>query len=294
MENLLNPDLVHFFEDIVRQCNDPFTACYLCYLTYGDNYISTLNDLLESPKIYLRYMQALDVPNKKRVLREAKDMYSVLDVFLDKNRVGLHKFYANCVKQFSDKDMSFLDVACGEMPLSTMFLGEYFNHPVEGVDVVEQFLSDDTLAKFNAHVERASFTPMSNVSGFDIIGGIGPCDVTEDVVFSARNHNKPLFIRLCECNSMKTWKNQLTDIDPSIKMLEKFAYARLDATDSQLKRIFENATHETDSFIDITFNQQKAKETNIIKRIFSNIAFYLFKNRNEKTDEKDVGPKSGD
>lgn len=209
-----------------------------------DIYVHDIDDFFASPSLFQMAMEyhidELNIPNFIKVfIMDSTDFFArTFNGILSLPEAKECPISTKLLSTFMPKSTRVLDVGAGEYPMSTVFLGTNFDTKVIGMEKDECFFSNDTLERFNAEVRHQTFTPYTNVDDFDLLTGFAPCDATQALVQNAVMHNKPYFIRFCECNDIEEWKELLLPIDNNIKFCNDYAY-NMDVSPAQMNREIE-------------------------------------------------------
>lgn len=208
----------YFFTDFLRSNINLFKGSYLSKLMF----VSSLSEFDE-------YIE--NTLSSLNLLRQQKFVYAANEILPN------------------GRDTKVLEVGAGRIPYSSMIFAQN-NDNIHSID--EFVMTDEKLKTFNVDSEDGLFTADTDLSNTDIIVGHAPCEATVSMIKSSAIHNKPYFIKYCECGlpqdyltgrPIHGWKSYLKRIDPRIKVYRGFLYA-LDASDKLVKKaIDENYTH---------------------------------------------------
>lgn len=153
--------------------------------------------------------------------------------------------FAEIVGKLSGTNVSILDVGAGDIPYSSILLGDT-KQSVTTMD--RRFeLSPETLKRLNVDAETSYFTEGTDISKYDIVVGQRPCSAIEKMVKECVKQNKPYFIELCNCHipPSKTpgkpavWSEILPEIDSYVRFYGDYAF-NLDATEAQVRQVIED------------------------------------------------------
>ena len=99
---------------------------------------------------------------------------------------------------FEDKNKHVLDVGCGQLPLSSINLGEKF----EKVSCMDKgyLISDFCLKHMNVEAVEKFFDEKTEVGKYDIVVGKNPCTAIDAIVYICSKYKKPYYIETCNCN----------------------------------------------------------------------------------------------
>lgn len=124
-----------------------------------------------------------------------------------------------------DKSVKILEVGSGEVPFSSIILG---NDGYNITTMDDFYVSPECLAHFNVKSFRQLFNHTTRVKDYDIVVGRRPCSAIESIVASCKRDNVPYFMKLCGCKSptgnISGWKPILTGLDRGITFNSTYAY----------------------------------------------------------------------
>lgn len=153
--------------------------------------------------------------------------------------------FAEIVSELSGTNVTILDVGAGDIPYSSILLGDT-KTSVSAMDRKFEF-SPETLQRLNVDTKRQYFTEGTDLSQYDLVVGQRPCSAIEKMVKECVKQNKPYFIELCNCHipPSKTpgkpavWSEILPEIDSYVRFYGDYAF-NLDATEEQVRQVIED------------------------------------------------------
>lgn len=96
-------------------------------------------------------------------------------------------------------DCNILEVGGGYFPVMSKYIDEIQQQgKIGSITVYDPKLVTTSLGKIKLIKERV--LPSINLTGYDLILGILPCEATELTIRLANSNQKPFFIALCHCN----------------------------------------------------------------------------------------------
>jgi hypothetical protein len=123
-------------------------------------------------------------------------VYAHLGMLTDEQ--NLYKGYLKLLKYNFNIDNNILEVGGGYLPV----MAEY-------IDCEQQQIGTGTITVYdpnlvvnklgNINLVKKEFKPNYNISEYDLVMGIMPCEATEMIIKAANNANKDFFIGLCGC-----------------------------------------------------------------------------------------------
>ncbi len=166
-----------------------------------------------------------------------------------KTHRGYQETFAKEVEELvgRDKSVKILEVGSGEIPFSSIILGN------DGYDVTTMddfFVSPECLAHFNVKSFRQLFNDTTRVKDYDIVVGRRPCSAIESIVASCKRDNIPYFMKLCGCKSptgnISGWRPILTSLDRGITFNATYAYNLKDSPFNKLSKVEDIIMMDTD------------------------------------------------
>lgn len=114
-----------------------------------------------------------------------------------------------------------LDVGCGKIAKVAVINKDFFK-----MTAIDPKLETERLDK-SVEYRKEHFTQETDISEYDFIYGLEPCDVTEDIIRSCLRDKKDFVVALCKFphmrsdgimpNSFEEWYEYLKNIDPRLQ-----------------------------------------------------------------------------
>lgn len=129
---------------------------------------------------------------------ELLQVYSELGIYdLNDNPYQAH---LNNLRKYFDIKCNVLDIASGAMPaFANLLAKEQLKLGSGTVTIYEPSLVIDKAKYPNMRLNRKKFSSKIDISDFDLITGILPCEVTEDILKSACMYQKLFYVAMCGC-----------------------------------------------------------------------------------------------
>ena len=94
-----------------------------------------------------------------------------------------------------------LEIGGGYYPMFAKYIDEFQSkHKGGTITVMDPVLVTTRMGK--AKLQRKKFSSSMDVSNFDLLVGICPCDATKDIIESAVINKKEFFVALCGCDNI--------------------------------------------------------------------------------------------
>lgn len=107
----------------------------------------------------------------------------------------------NKLKEKFDINCNILDVGSGSIPVFANYMAHNQIKLGSGtVTLYEPYLVIDAPKYSNMVLHREEFTETTDISNFDLVTALMPCDVTETLITSVCKNRKDFYISLCGCN----------------------------------------------------------------------------------------------
>jgi len=114
-------------------------------------------------------------------------------------------FYKLHLKKLQDKfslDRNILEIGSGYIPAFAEEISSYQQHINKGTITIYEPLLIKMNDNINSHKEK--FTIDTDISKYDLLVGILPCDATETIIEAACKNNKDFYIAMCGCVHRET------------------------------------------------------------------------------------------
>ena len=156
-------------------------------LKYGNNY----------PKELLEYIiKNYDKDTDKELPDPMNQIYDATGVFSDKENPYLQ--YLKLIKDYFDIRGNILEIGGGFYPsLASHIANEQIRLKSGTITVYDKNLVTTSLK--NIKLIKRDFTTEDDISNFDLLVGIMPCQATSLIVRKANEFQKDFFIALCGC-----------------------------------------------------------------------------------------------
>ena len=185
--------------------------------TYGDSY----------PNYVLEYIEEyfFDGIGKYQIPDILHQIYHFLDIV--PTMESYYHAYLNKLMSAYDINRNILEVGCGALPSFTELLS---NKQIKGtITAYDPNLISTTLNKNITFVKR-EFTYYDDVSKYDLLVGIMPCDATELIIEKAIENNKDFFVAMCGCSHGVNYGFPMYRMNP-----EEYRYMVIEQTKRWLK-----------------------------------------------------------
>ena len=133
------------------------------------------------------------------MLVELFQVYSELGIFPEEN--DMYIAYLNELKKAFGVNKNILDVASGNIPafankvaLEQIRIGE------GSITICDPSLIIEEPKYQNMKLCKDMFTMKTDISSYDLITGIMPCEATETIIRNACENNKDFFVAFCVCD----------------------------------------------------------------------------------------------
>ena len=125
-------------------------------------------------------------------------VYSELGLYDDKTDIYLK--HLNKIKSIFNIDCNVLEVAGGMLPaFSNIVAREQLNIGKGTITMYDPMLATTKSKYTNLKLHKKEFTNITDISNYDLIIGILPCDVTEDIIRKSCIERKNFYIQMCGC-----------------------------------------------------------------------------------------------
>lgn len=223
------------------------------YSMFASISIFSIEDIFMSPNRFKKFVtENIDliqpdssIINKSRVLSllegKCKNLTNKIKLLCGLSQ----QQFADIVSKISGTNVSILDVGAGDIPYSSILLGDS-KQAVTTMDRKFE-LGPDVLERLNVEQKLEYFTNGTDISKYDLVVGQRPCSAIEKMVKECVKQNKPYFIELCNCHipPSKTpgkpavWSEILPEIDAYVRFYGDYAF-NLDATEEQVRQVIED------------------------------------------------------
>lgn len=213
--------------------------------------VEKASDLLKVEEEYREFM-TMTVMNFNCSMFEKFMFMQVINSFCNQLRLRInpYEFYnqSELVSDLVDimpykKDTKVLDVGSGDIPLASFAMSEVGPHAT-ALEKDKFWVTHEMLKNFNIEPkDQTLFTEDTDISNYDMLFGVAPCEAFVPLVKNCGKHNKPYFVKMCKCGlptdetgkPRKDYKSYLKVFDPKIRFYKSFAY-NLDISESGLRK----------------------------------------------------------
>ena len=181
---------------------------------YGDKYPEDVRKMLQE-QIYK------NVGNYMNLI-EFFQVYSYTGIFGKSD--DIYYGYYKKLSELFDIDCNILDVASGYVPaFGTIVSGKQLELPnAKGkVTVCDPAIITEKAKHSNMIINKDKFSKDMDLSKYDLITGIMPCEVTRDLIKAACEQNKDFYVGLCFCEP-----EDYIPVDDKMFFEENIDYAR--------------------------------------------------------------------
>ena len=160
---------------------------------------------------------------KRRKPFEAPDIlmqiYSELGVYKEKD--NLYIKYLEMIKSIFSLDCNMLEIGGGFIPsFSNIIAKEQLKTGHGTITVYDPVLLPKKLKYSNLKLVKDKFTMDTNISSYDLLVGIFPCDVTETIIKKACIEKKDFYIQMCGCTHFTL--DQIMEYGLSVPIYQKY------------------------------------------------------------------------
>lgn len=229
--------------------NKPFITLFK---NYADKEIKNVNDFLLVAETYVKFVYAnkedlisrFPFLNEQDIRCDLNEIASVINSLKFNEHQTTLKNYTKMIEYFINKKTRVLDVGAGAFPLSSMVLAK----KNKNVSAMDNFIvSEEFLRERNVEPKNGFFTERTNISDYDMVVGLRPCNAIGQIVEVCKKENKPYFLHLCNCGATDyalskfrvmagNWRQILPEIDNNIKFANVYA-TNLDISQEKLNKI---------------------------------------------------------
>lgn len=228
---------------------------YELFKVFSSFYILNKQDLKQSADSFYEFLLGY----ADFLASSTSTPYGITLSLLERFRKSLHMYIYNKFKDedissfsrtvcriFEDRNKHILDVGCGQLPLSSINLGEKF----EKVSCMDKdfLVSEFCLKHMNVESIEKYFNEKTEISKYDIVVGKNPCTAIDAMVYICSKYKKPYYIETCNCN-----------IPSNEELLEKYPYLK--------------ASEDNYSFYNMPSESMKPNWRQILPHIDPNVRF---------------------
>jgi len=167
---------------------------YRYLMHYGNRYSESTRAFLKEN--FLKITEIGYIPD---VLEQ---LYAKFGMFSEEENTYLG--FAKMIGDVYGYDINILEVAGGYYPIFSQYIDDFQQKENNGtITVIDPLLVIEKLGKVS--LQKKEFSHDMNVSDFDLLVGICPCEATEEIIKSAVINKKEFFIAMCGCIDVKNY-----------------------------------------------------------------------------------------
>lgn len=169
-------------------------------------------------------------------------LYAKFGMLSDEENIYLR--FADMIGETYGWNYNILEVGGGYYPIFSKYIADKQQKHAGTITTVDPHLVVSKLG--NVKLQKREFSYHEDISNFDLIMGICPCDATLDIIKSAKLNHREFFIAMCGCTHF-TFENFPYIYDPNtlFNMWKKFV---IDLAIEQEEDGFEVTTEEVSFF----------------------------------------------
>ena len=146
-------------------------------------------------------------------------IYSELDVFDEKENI--YMIHLNKIKNIFDINCNVLEVGGGMIPsFGNILAKEQLNIGSGTITVYDPILCTTKPKYGNLVLKKEAFTKETNINNYNLIVGIMPCDITEEIIRRASKERKNFYIQMCGCTHFT--REQIYKLGLSVEIYQKY------------------------------------------------------------------------
>lgn len=145
----------------------------------------------------------------KRYFWKNQDCLTTLDVLMQiyqelgvyEGRESYYSYHLNNIGKLFNINSNIVEIGAGYIPsFANMIAREQLKNKKGTITIYDPCLIESSSRYQNMKLHKENFNYCMDVSNYDLMIGLLPCEATEEIIKSAIMNNKDFYISMCGCN----------------------------------------------------------------------------------------------